>query len=47
MKIETKIKTGIIFEANCKNKILNSLILKVALNPKYAFIESIEAIGKE
>jgi len=47
MKIEKKMKTGIIFEVNCKNKIFNRLIVKVALNPKKAFIESIEAIGKE
>ena len=47
MKIEKKMKIGIIFEVNCKNKSFNPLILKVALNPKNAFIESIEAIGKE
>ena len=30
-----------------KNKSLKWFTFKVAFNPKYAFIESIEAIGKE
>ena len=44
--IVEKIKTGIIFDVNLKNKSLKLYIFKVSFNPKYAFNESIEAIGR-
>ena len=41
-----KINNGIIIDVNLKNKSLKWFIFKVSFIPKYAFIESIEAIGK-